>query len=41
MLKQADIYYNEKAAADAFYNEVYSSITSFRDSYRAAFPNGL
>ncbi|MFC2008601.1 TRAP transporter substrate-binding protein DctP [Chloroflexota bacterium] len=41
MLRQADIYYNEKAAADAFYNEVYSSITSFRDSYRAAFPNGL
>ena len=41
MLKQADIYYNEKAAADAFYNEVYTSITGFRDSYRAAFPNGL
>jgi TRAP-type mannitol/chloroaromatic compound transport system substrate-binding protein len=39
--RQAEIFYNEKAAEDPFYARVLDSIRSFRDAVREAWPAGL
>ena len=36
LVRQADIFYDEKAAADPFFAEVLASIRDFQTEYRAA-----
>jgi TRAP-type mannitol/chloroaromatic compound transport system substrate-binding protein len=41
LMKQAEIFYDENAAEDAFYARVIESIRVFRDAVREAWPAGL